>query len=258
MYYVICVAPLCWLQLGYSEHPMGLGNRLQLVQDNRPYESVTESTRLFDPQNEQIIRGVITKVSAVPMEHDTPFTQLTLQTDEGSVQVHLGPRWFMQEQIHRLELDIGREVMARGNEEVIDGLPVVVAAEVTNERRGERLRLRHADGTPVWAGGERVSEETARSGESRGHRVWSQIEQRLRSDPRIYWHALEVEVRDGQATLYGKVKTEPEKALSTTIASMVPGVATVRNDVIVDDKLPERRSPDGIKAMEHAHGPTPF
>ncbi|HET7058605.1 MAG TPA: hypothetical protein VFI05_07725 [Nitrospiraceae bacterium] len=132
-------------------------HELRVAQESGAYESVTESERLFDPEAVQTVRGVVMNIEDVTMEH-VPFMQVTLKTNhDDTVSVHLAPQWFMREQIQRLELDIGREVEVRGSPQVVDGKPVLVAAEITNDRRDQRLRLRHQDGTPVWAGGERVS-----------------------------------------------------------------------------------------------------
>jgi len=124
--------------------------------DARPYESVTESKRLFDPDALRTVRGVVTDIDTVKMEHGTPFMELTLKANNDLVRVHVAPQWFMQEQIQRVELDVGREVEVKGSPQIIEGKPVLIAAEITNDRRDQRLRLRHQDGTPVWAGSEQA------------------------------------------------------------------------------------------------------
>ncbi|WP_447978580.1 hypothetical protein [Candidatus Nitrospira bockiana] len=126
-----------------------------LVQD-RPYESVTESERLYDPDAAETIRGVVEAVETVRLEDGAPFMQVRLRTEDEAVRVHLAPEWFMQEQINRLEIDVGRELEVRGSKHVVKGEPVFVAAEVQNDGRDQRLRLRHPDGTPVWTSGERA------------------------------------------------------------------------------------------------------
>jgi osmotically-inducible protein OsmY len=60
------------------------------------------------------------------------------------------------------------------------------------------------------------------------------IEERLRTDGRIDWEVLGVEVHRGEATLYGEVQTKDQKGLASLIVSTVPGVAGVTNSIIVE------------------------
>ena len=60
------------------------------------------------------------------------------------------------------------------------------------------------------------------------------VEVRLRTDGRIDWEVLDVDVRQRHVTLYGEVLTQDEKGLATLIASTVPGVKSMTNSIIVD------------------------
>lgn len=60
------------------------------------------------------------------------------------------------------------------------------------------------------------------------------IEKRLRMDSRIDWELLQVEIMQGNATLYGEVRTAEEKGLAALIASTVPGVRGLTNSIIVE------------------------
>jgi len=63
------------------------------------------------------------------------------------------------------------------------------------------------------------------------------VEEHLRTDGRMDWEVLDVEVSQGHVTLYGEVETQDQKGLATLIASMIPGVSEVINQVIVDAAL---------------------
>jgi osmotically-inducible protein OsmY len=63
------------------------------------------------------------------------------------------------------------------------------------------------------------------------------VEKRLRTDGRIDWEMLDVEVQQGFITLYGEVLTEDQKGLASLIASTVPGVRELANRIIVDRAL---------------------
>jgi len=63
------------------------------------------------------------------------------------------------------------------------------------------------------------------------------VEERLRTDGRIDWEVLDVDVQQGQVTLYGEVLTEDQKGLASLIASTVPGVRKLANRIIVDKPI---------------------
>lgn len=131
---------------------------LRLAQDRVPYESVTESEFLFEEEAAETIHGIVDSIDTVTLRDGVVFTQLQLKTDREPMRVHLGPKWFIDSQRHRLELDVGRGLEIRGSRNKMGETPVFVAAEIRNERRDERLRLRHPSGAPVWAAGEYIKE----------------------------------------------------------------------------------------------------
>lgn len=67
--------------------------------------------------------------------------------------------------------------------------------------------------------------------------IRAKIEKRLLMDDRIDWELLQVEVNQGHATLYGKVKTPQEKGLAALIASTVAGVKGLTNSIIVEPAM---------------------
>ena len=67
--------------------------------------------------------------------------------------------------------------------------------------------------------------------------VTYRVEARLRTDGRIDWELLDVEVQQGAVTLYGEVLTEDQKGLASVIASTVPGVTRLINRILVDQAL---------------------
>ena len=60
------------------------------------------------------------------------------------------------------------------------------------------------------------------------------IEERLRTDGRIDWEVLGVQVNSGEVTLYGEVQTNEQKGLASLIATTVPGVVGITDSIIVD------------------------
>jgi len=63
------------------------------------------------------------------------------------------------------------------------------------------------------------------------------VEERLRTDGRIDWEVLDVDVQRGHVTLYGEVETQDQKGLASLIASTVPGVRELTNSIIVDNAI---------------------
>jgi osmotically-inducible protein OsmY len=60
------------------------------------------------------------------------------------------------------------------------------------------------------------------------------IEERFRTDDRLDWEVLDVQVTRGEVTLYGEVQTEDQKGLASLIATTVPGVVGIRDSIIVE------------------------
>ncbi|MER3423421.1 MAG: hypothetical protein C4293_09520 [Nitrospiraceae bacterium] len=73
----------------------------------------------------------------------------------------------------------------------------------------------------------------------------SKLEEKLRMDERINWQLLEVNVKNGQVTLRGVVKTPEEQGLATRIVMSEPGVKAVDNTILVHENAPEsEKKPD--------------
>lgn len=105
--------------------------------------------RLYDPQSAYSAAGTIEGVqSFVPMKGMDPGVHVMVKTASESVDLHLGPLWYVE----RLEqkLEPGDKIEFRGSRVKIDGKPAVIASEV---RKGDNtLVLRDAAGVPAWAG----------------------------------------------------------------------------------------------------------
>jgi osmotically-inducible protein OsmY len=74
---------------------------------------------------------------------------------------------------------------------------------------------------------DQVSDETIRT----------RVEAQLRLDPRLEWELLHVNVHQGHVTLFGKVASQQESGWAETVASTVPGVVGLTNNIIVDSAI---------------------
>jgi hypothetical protein len=105
--------------------------------------------RLFDPRTVMTVSGTIASLEEItPIKGMGVGVHLMLKTKTESVDVHLGPRWYLESQ--DADLKPGDVIEVRGSRILIDKKPAIIAIEI---KRGEDvLVLRDADGVPRWAG----------------------------------------------------------------------------------------------------------
>jgi hypothetical protein len=104
--------------------------------------------RLYDPARVISIRGRLVRLEPVqPLVGMGPGLQAVVATEEGRVRVHLGPRWYLEQQDAPL---LPREpIEVTGAPARIHGRVVLIAATV--ETRAWVLRLRDGLGLPLWS-----------------------------------------------------------------------------------------------------------
>ena len=105
--------------------------------------------RLFNPATVETVSGTVVSVNKVmPFKGMRAGVHLTVKTANESIDVHLGPEWY----IERLDTQIekGDAVEVKGSRVVIAGKPAVIAAQV--KKGGNVLVLRDENGIPAWAG----------------------------------------------------------------------------------------------------------
>jgi hypothetical protein len=100
----------------------------------------------FDVSKLETFYGTIEKV-LVRETHRMKGVHVLLKTAKETVEIHLGPAWFIDDQ--EAKLQAGDSVSVRAARTTMMGQPAVVAMDV--KRGGETLRLRNDDGTPLWA-----------------------------------------------------------------------------------------------------------
>ncbi len=105
--------------------------------------------RMFDPATVEAISGTVVSIDKVtPMKGMHSGIHLALKTDKETVDVHLGPKWY----IERLDAKIlkGDAIEVKGSRVTISGKPAIIAAEV---KKGDSvLVLRDNNGVPAWVG----------------------------------------------------------------------------------------------------------
>jgi len=105
--------------------------------------------RLYDPTTSETVDGEILELGYfTPEKGARRGVHLKLRSGADIVYVHLGPRWYIENQ--EMLLLEGDEVSVTGSRIIIDGRPTIIAASI---REGDNvLMLRDKDGVPIWAG----------------------------------------------------------------------------------------------------------
>jgi hypothetical protein len=105
--------------------------------------------RLYDPETVETLSGEVTKVATfAPMRGMRQGVHLLLKTDNETVSIHLGPRWFIENQ--DVQIEKGDMLKVKGSRITFNEKPAIIAAEV--QKGEEVLTLRDKDGFPMWAG----------------------------------------------------------------------------------------------------------
>ena len=126
------------------------------VADKTPYESVNKSEKLYSEDAVQTVKGTIIDTRTVTLKDGAEFMQMDVETEKGTVPVHLGPTWYMNEYADRFDVNKGRSVSVIGSSSLVQGKEVLVASELTNEEGKQHMRLRHPGGVPAWVGSEKT------------------------------------------------------------------------------------------------------
>jgi hypothetical protein len=110
----------------------------------------SEYNRMYDPKTVETITGEVAKVEEItPAKGMSSGIHLLVKmTSSETISVHLGPKWFLENQDTRIQEN--DQVVIKGSRVTFAGKPAVIAAEV--KKGDELLRLRDENGYPVWAG----------------------------------------------------------------------------------------------------------
>lgn len=105
--------------------------------------------RHFDPGRVEKLSGEIVSLQTFrPMRGVSDGVHLDLKTKREKVSVHLGPAWYIDNQVPPLQ--VGDKVDVTGARISIDAKPAIIASEI--QRGDEALKLRDTDGYPLWCG----------------------------------------------------------------------------------------------------------
>ena len=105
--------------------------------------------RMYDPKAVTTVRGEVVAVNIISGPRGRyQGLHLNLKTASETVAVHLGPSWYFDQQ--KVSFAPKDNVEITGSLVTFEGKPAIIAAEV--KKGGQTLKLRDANGIPVWAG----------------------------------------------------------------------------------------------------------
>lgn len=103
----------------------------------------------YDAATETTLKGTIEAVNQVKGRRAWSGTHVTLKTDKESIDVHVGPSWFLTRK--NMTLAKGDEIEVIGSRVKYNGAGAIIARQVN---KGEQsLVLRDAQGLPAWSRG---------------------------------------------------------------------------------------------------------
>ena len=103
----------------------------------------------FTPANLETFNGEVLRVIKTSSRRGQGYgIHLLVQTEEETIEVHLGPEWYLTDQNFNIEPGDALEI--QGTRVLYGGAPAIIAASVT---RGDAvLTLRDDNGFPAWRG----------------------------------------------------------------------------------------------------------
>jgi hypothetical protein len=101
----------------------------------------------YDAATVETLAGTVVEVRQVSGQHGWEGVHLVLKTGSETIEVHLGPAWFLENQAQ--QIGAGDEVAVTGSRVEIDGSAAILAAEIA--KGDEVLVLRDENGFPVWS-----------------------------------------------------------------------------------------------------------
>jgi hypothetical protein len=109
----------------------------------------SQYNRMYNPSTVETVAGTVESVDKItPMKGMHSGIHIVVKTDKESIDVHLGPEWYVERLDTKIEK--GDKIEVKGSRVTLSGKPAIIAAEV---KKGDSiLVLRDSAGIPAWAG----------------------------------------------------------------------------------------------------------
>lgn len=113
-----------------------------------PLQKIAYPSRIYNPKTVQTVEGSILKINHVKRPGQRDFgIHLILKTSKEELAVHLGPKWFLEEQ--GASFSVGDEIKVTGSRIQIDHKPAIIASSISKD--GKKIELRDSFGIPMWS-----------------------------------------------------------------------------------------------------------
>ena len=112
-----------------------------------------KASPVYDPATEVTVKGTVEEVKQLKGPGGWAGTHLSLKTDAGTIDVHVGPSWFLAQ--NKISLGKGDQIEVTGSKVKFDDNDALIARELKKE--GTSVTLRNAQGIPKWSGSRRRS-----------------------------------------------------------------------------------------------------
>jgi hypothetical protein len=103
--------------------------------------------RNYNPATEITVNGTVEEVTQTTGRRGWAGTHLTLRTDQGVDDVHVGPAWYISAQ--QFAFVEGENIEVIGSKTTVGGKEVLIARQITKD--GKTLALRDEQGFPKWS-----------------------------------------------------------------------------------------------------------
>lgn len=106
-----------------------------------------KGARNYDKASEVTVKGVVEDVTHPTGRKGGAGTHLTLQSDQGTFDVHVGPSSYISSQ--QFAFAKGDTIEVVGSKVKVNGQDALLARQITKE--GKVLSLRNEQGFPLWS-----------------------------------------------------------------------------------------------------------
>jgi membrane protein implicated in regulation of membrane protease activity len=106
---------------------------------------------MYNPATEATVKGSVAEVIQVKGPGRWGGTHLTLKTDKESIDVHVGPSWYLAQ--NKISFAKGDQVEVTGSRVKFGDKDALIAREI--KKGSETFTLRNSQGIPAWSRGRR-------------------------------------------------------------------------------------------------------
>lgn len=109
---------------------------------------LTQLIRQYDPKTVETLSGEVLSITKTTSRRGREYgVHLLVKTDAETIEVHLGPEWYLDSQ--KFSIEVGDSLELKGSRVIYNGKPTIIAARLTKKDRV--LTLRDDNGLPLWS-----------------------------------------------------------------------------------------------------------